>query len=79
MNDAGPVALGIDIGGTNIKLGLVDVDGRMLGGRRFAYAAVPSFEALCDRLVCDLRDTKRGAPQAALASRRPGTHWPEPG
>lgn len=65
MNDAGPVALGIDIGGTNIKLGLVDVDGRMLGGRRFAYAAVPSFEALCDRLVCDLRDMEREAGRTA--------------
>jgi len=59
------VALGIDIGGTNVKLGLVDVEGRVLGRRRFAYASVPSFAALCDRLVSDMREMEREAQRIA--------------
>ena len=61
MSGPETIALGIDIGGTNVKLGLVDVEGRVLGRRRFAYASVPSFAALCDRLVADLREMEREA------------------
>ena len=61
MSGTGAVALGIDIGGTTVKLGLVDREGRMLAARRFAYASVPSFAALCDRLVAGLRDLEREA------------------
>jgi len=61
VSEPKPVALGIDIGGTTVKLGLVDVEGRVLGRRRFAYASVPSFAVLCDRLVSDMREMEREA------------------
>lgn len=43
-------AIGIDVGGTNVKLGLVAADGRVLVRRRFAYASIASFAALADLL-----------------------------
>jgi glucokinase len=61
MSEPETVALGIDIGGTTVKLGLVDVTGCVLGRRSFAYTSVPSFSALTDRLVSDMREMEREA------------------
>ncbi|WP_170182029.1 ROK family protein [Phreatobacter stygius] len=47
----GPAAIGIDIGGTAIKLGLVTGEGKVLARRRFAYAAMASFDHLAGMLV----------------------------
>jgi glucokinase len=44
-------ALGIDIGGTTIKLGLVTPDGRVLARRSIAYAAMSTFEEIADTLA----------------------------
>lgn len=65
MNRGDAIALGTDIGGTNVKLGLVDPRGHLLRRRRFAYGAVPSFTALCERLVSDLREMERETGQTA--------------
>jgi glucokinase len=51
MND---VAVGIDIGGTTIKLGLVRRDGTILARRRLAYAAMASFDDIVDRIAGEI-------------------------
>jgi glucokinase len=51
----GMITIGIDIGGTSIKLGLVDITGRILGRRRIAYATMESFEDLANALVTEAR------------------------
>jgi glucokinase len=51
MND---VAVGIDIGGTTIKLGLVRRDGAILARRRLAYAAMASFDDIVDRIAGEI-------------------------
>ena len=61
----GAVAAGIDVGGTTVKLGLVDAEGRVLSRRRVAYAAMPSFETLADSLAEEARAMAREAACAA--------------
>ena len=51
MND---VAVGIDIGGTTIKLGLVRRDGSILARRRLAYAVMASFDDIVDRIAGEI-------------------------
>ena len=45
------VAVGIDVGGTTIKMGLVGADGQVLARRRIAYASLPTFDALADTIA----------------------------
>ena len=54
MSGPGAVAVGIDVGGTTIKMGLVDRNGQVLARRRIAYAAVASFDALAETLAADV-------------------------
>ena len=75
MNEPEAVAVGIDVGGTTIKMGLVDPGGRVLARRRIAYASMPTFEALADAIAADVRamaQTHDGR-RAASASPRPAT------
>jgi glucokinase len=48
-------AIGIDIGGTNVKLGLVDRSGTLLARRRYAYAGFTGFEDLVEALAAAVR------------------------
>ncbi|OIO38585.1 MAG: hypothetical protein AUJ72_02365 [Candidatus Omnitrophica bacterium CG1_02_46_14] len=50
------IAIGIDIGGTNVKLGLVSPQGRILERMVFFTASVHGREAMLDLLVCHIRD-----------------------
>ena len=63
MSDA--VAIGIDVGGTTIKLGLVDAAGRVLARRRIAYASMSSFALLADTLAAQARTMQREAGRTA--------------
>lgn len=60
-------AVGIDVGGTNVKLGLVGVDGLVLARRRFAYASISSFDALADSLAAAVRAMQQEARATAGA------------
>jgi glucokinase len=53
-------AIGIDIGGTAIKLGLVDEDGRILARSRLAYADMTSFDRLVGSLVTAVAALRTG-------------------
>lgn len=61
MTDRSAVAVGIDVGGTTIKLGLVDADGRVLARRRIAYSSMPSLETLADTLAAEAGAMEREA------------------
>jgi glucokinase len=63
----GAATIGIDVGGTAIKLGVVDTDGRVLARRRFAYAAMTSFDAIVAALVVASRELEREAGRNASA------------
>ena len=54
-------AIGIDIGGTAIKLGLVRADGRVHARRQFPFDRALSFEHLVDRIVEEARRVAEGA------------------
>jgi len=55
MSDRQAVAVGVDVGGTTIKMGLVARDGGVLARRRVAYASIPTFEALADTIAAEAR------------------------
>ena len=78
MND---VAVGIDIGGTTIKLGLVRRDGTILMRRRLAYAAMASFDDIVDRIAGDIgaMKAKTGCLPATLGIAAPGHACPQDG
>lgn len=59
MNDPRAVAVGIDVGGTTIKMGLVSTDGQVLDRRRIAYSSIPSFEALATTLAAQAQAMAR--------------------
>ena len=65
MSPAHGPALGIDVGGTTIKLGLVDASGQVLARSRIAYASFGSFEALADSLAEQARSMERAAAHTA--------------
>jgi len=65
VSDATAVAVGIDVGGTTIKLGLIDGNGGVLARRRIAYASMASFERLADALAADARAMERDARRRA--------------
>lgn len=67
MTDGVAVAVGIDIGGTTVKMGLVQADGRVLARRRAAYAAVASFAALADLIATQARAMEEEAGRRARA------------
>lgn len=75
------VAAGVDIGGTMIKLGLVDGDGNLLARRRLPYAEMASFDQLADRLAHDVRAMERdsGRTADALGIAVPGYARPDDG
>ena len=74
MSGPGAVAVGIDVGGTTIKMGLVDRSGHVLARRRIAYAAVASFEALADALAAATRalEQETGRQASCLGLAAPG-------
>jgi len=59
MNDPRAAAVGIDVGGTTIKMGLVSIDGRVLDRRRIAYSSLPDFEALTTALIVEAQAMAR--------------------
>lgn len=61
MTDRAAVAVGIDVGGTTIKLGLVDGEGRVLARRRIAYASIADFAALADTIATEALAMSREA------------------
>jgi glucokinase len=65
MSGSDAVAVGIDVGGTTIKLGLVDGGGRVLARRRIAYASVATFEALAETLAIETRALEQEAGRRA--------------
>jgi glucokinase len=75
------IAVGVDIGGTNVKLGLVAADGRLVARRRFDYASLVSFEALADQLASHAlaMQTEAGCRAAALGVAAPGHARPADG
>lgn len=74
MIDSGAVAVGIDIGGTTVKMGLVQADGRLLARRKAAYGSVPSFAALADMLAAQARamEGEAGCKAGAVGVAAPG-------
>lgn len=75
------VAAGVDIGGTTIKLGLVDGDGSLLARRRLPYAEMASFDDLADRIAHDVRamEGDSGRTADALGIAVPGYARPDDG
>ena len=79
--------IGIDIGGTNLKAGLVDEDGRLLAVKTMKIREVSDPDALTDTLVALTRErdipwvtfgkrSKKGHPHHPLYLRKDST--PEP-
>jgi glucokinase len=56
-----PVVLGIDLGGTNVRLALVSPGGELIHRRERATASMPDKESLVDTLAADLADYGREA------------------
>jgi glucokinase len=52
----GPLNIGVDIGGTNIKLGLIDADGRILHQTRTPTVPQRGSNAIIASIVCALKD-----------------------
>lgn len=75
------VAAGVDIGGTMIKLGLVDADGSLLARRRLPYAEMASFEEIADRVTHGVRAMERDSGRTAdmLGIAVPGYARPDDG
>lgn len=67
MSEGNAIAVGIDIGGTTVKLGLVQADGLVLARRWVAYSAMPSFEAMADLLAAETQAMEREAQRKADA------------
>lgn len=65
MSSAPAVAVGIDVGGTTIKMGLVDPAGHVLARRRIAYASMSTFDALADVLAAETRAMEAEAQRQA--------------
>ena len=74
MTAAPSVAVGIDVGGTTIKMGLVDETGCVLARRRIAYASLPTFEALADALAAEAKAMAEdaGRPACCIGVAAPG-------
>lgn len=74
-------AVGIDIGGTTIKLGLIARDGQVRARRRLPYAALSSFEDVADSLAAAVRgmETDAGRKAASLGIAAPGHAQPGDG
>ena len=62
--------IGIDIGGTNLKAGLVDEDGRLLAVKTMKIREVSDPDALTDTLVALTRELAQegGVPMEEIAS-----------
>ena len=65
MTDVSAVAVGIDVGGTTIKLGLVQASGRVLARRRIVYSSMPNFDALADTMAAETQAMEREAKRKA--------------
>ena len=66
--------IGIDIGGTSIKAGLVDAAGRILARRQFAYGIHESYDALIEALTGMIAELQNegGGTAAAIGIAAPG-------
>lgn len=77
------VAVGVDIGGTNTKLGLVTPDGTLRGFRTFKtqdYPDYPSYEQELFRQIHELLDLKKSTsladlPMAGIGVGVPNANW----
>lgn len=65
-------AIGIDIGGTAIKLGLVEADGGVRARRQLPFDRDLSFDRLVDRIARESERVAAGARPAALGISTPG-------
>ncbi len=74
------IAVGIDIGGTTVKLGLVAA-GEVQARRRIPYTRLASFDELVDAIVADVRamEAENGACADALGVAAPGHARPDDG
>ena len=50
------VFAGVDIGGTNTKIGLVSVDGKVITHKRFSTAACETYEVFIDQISKNIRE-----------------------
>lgn len=75
------LAVGIDIGGTTIKLGLVARDGSVHVRRRLPYASLQSFDDVVDSLAGAVRamETDAGRKAVGLGVAAPGHAQPDDG
>lgn len=60
------LAIGVDIGGTNTKLAVVDSTGRVVERRRFATSAASGPGPVLDRLAASIAELRQGRAVAAL-------------
>ncbi|BBK32602.1 glucokinase [Stella humosa] len=65
-------AIGIDIGGTAIKLGLVASDGRVLARRQFPFDRALGFEALADAIATAAKAVATGHAAVGVGISTPG-------
>ncbi len=74
-------AVGIDVGGTTIKLGLITRDGRICARHRVPYAASRTFDAIADSLANAVRamEAQAGMKAARLGIAAPGHAQPGDG
>jgi glucokinase len=61
-----PVVVGIDLGGTNVRLALVSPGGELSARRERATASMPDRDSLVDALAADLADCGREAHSRGL-------------
>ncbi len=73
--------IGVDIGGTSIKLGALAPDGRILGKDALAFAAFRDFPTFADALASKIRalDQRSGARIEAIGIASPGFADPRTG
>jgi glucokinase len=76
----GGIAVGIDVGGTTVKLGLVAA-GEVRARRRIPYARLASFDELVDEIVAGVgaMEVETGARTDALGIAAPGHARPDDG
>ncbi len=72
------LAVGVDIGGTAIKLGAVDAEGHILARAVLPFQDFPTFPVFADALAESIRSLEReaGRPVVAIGAASPG--YPDP-
>lgn len=76
-----PIIVGIDIGGTAVKLGAVAADGRILARDALPFRSLATFDALADALAASAAGLGRacGRPIGGVGVASPGVPHPETG